>query len=94
MISDKKTVLQNFLDWLRLNQEENSDAIGKVLSMIELERFQIEDSFHQAQLEMISVFEDYIDIKSEVDTEDREDAEKYYRTRYMFNDNVISENKN
>lgn len=94
MISDKKTVLQNFLDWLRLNQEENSDAIGKVLSMIELERSQIEDSFHQAQLEMISVFEDYIDIKSEVDTEDREDAEKYYRNRYMFNDNVISENKN
>jgi hypothetical protein len=94
MISDKKTVLQNFLDWLRLNQEENSDAIGKVLSMIELERSQIEDSFHQAQLEMIRLMEQYIGIKSEVDSEDKEDAQEYYRTRYMFNDNIIGESKN
>lgn len=45
-MSDKKTVLQNFLDWLRLNHSENSVVIGKVLSIIEDERLQIEDSFH------------------------------------------------
>ena len=94
MTSDKKTVLQNFLDWLRLNQEENSDAIGKVLSMIELERSQIEDSFHQAQLEMIRIMEEYIGNKSEMDLGDKEDAQEYYRTRYMFNDNIIGESKN
>ena len=93
-MSDKKTVLQNLLDWLRLSHEENSDAIVKVLSMIELERFQIEDSFHQAQLEMIRIMEEFIGNKSEVNQEDKEDAQEYYRTRYMFNDNVIGENKN
>ena len=93
-MSDKKTVLQNLLDWLRLSHEENSDAIVKVLSMIELERFQIEDSFHQAQLEMIRIMEEYIGNKSEVNQEDKEDAQEYYRTRYMFNDNVMGENKN
>jgi hypothetical protein len=30
-MSDKKTVLQNFLDWLRLNPEKNLDSIEKVL---------------------------------------------------------------
>ena len=93
-MSDKKTVLQNFLDWLRLNQEENSDAIEKVLSMIESERSQIEDSFHQAQIEMINLMEEYIGIKSEVNSEDKEDAQNYYRTKYMFNDNIINESKN
>jgi hypothetical protein len=93
-MSDKKTVLQNFLDWLRLNQEENSDAIEKVLSMIESERSQIEDSYHQAQLEMINLMEEYIGIKSEVNSEDKEDAQNYYRTKYMFNDNIINESKN
>ena len=93
-MSDKKTVLQNFLDWLRLNQEENSDAIEKVLSMIELERSQIEDSFHQAQIEMISLMEEYIGIMSEVNSGDKEDAQNYYRTKYMFNDNIINESKN
>jgi len=93
-MSDKKTVLQNFLDWLRLNQEENSDAIEKVLSMIESERSQIEDSYHQAQLEMISLMEEYIGIKSEVNSEDKEDSQNYYRTKYMFNDNIINESKN
>ena len=93
-MSDKKTVLQNLLDWLRLSHEENSDAIVKVLSMIELERFQIEDSFHQAQLEMIRIMEEFIGNKSVVNQEDKEDAQEYYRTRYMFNDNVIGENKN
>lgn len=62
--------------------------------MIELERFQIEDSFHQAQLEMIRIMEEYIGNKSEVNQEDKEDAQEYYRTRYMFNDNVMGENKN
>jgi hypothetical protein len=93
-MSDKKTVLQNFLDWLRLNQEENSDAIEKVLSMIGLERSQIEDSFQQAQLEMITIMEEYLGIRSEVNSEDREDAQEYYRSKYMFNDNIIEENKN
>jgi hypothetical protein len=93
-VSDKKTVLQNLLDWLRLSHEENSDAIVKVLSMIELERFQIEDSFHQAQLEMIRIMEECIGNESEVNQEDKEDAQEYYRTRYMFNDNVMGENKN
>jgi hypothetical protein len=93
-MSDKKTVLQNFLDWLRLNQEENSNAIEKVLSMIELERSQIEDSFHQAQIEMISLMEEYIGIMSEVNSGDKEDAQNYYRTKYMFNDNIINESKN
>jgi hypothetical protein len=93
-MSDKKTVLQNFLDWLRLNQEENSDAIEKVLSMIESERSQIEDSYHQAQLEMISLMEEYIGIKSEVNSADKEDSQNYYRTKYMFNDNIINESKN
>jgi hypothetical protein len=93
-MSDKKTVLQNFLDWLRLNQEENSDAIEKVLSMIESERSQIEDSYHQAQLEMINLMEEYLGIKSEVDSDDKEDSQNYYRTKYMFNDNIINESKN
>jgi hypothetical protein len=94
-MSDKKTVLQNFLDWLRLNHSENSVVIGKVLSIIEDERLQIEDSFHQAQLEMINIIEDQFKIKSDgVDLNDREDAQEYYRSKYMFNDNIIKENKN
>lgn len=94
-MSDKKTVLQNFLDWLRLNHSENSVVIGKVLSIIEDERLQIEDSFHQAQLEMINIIEDHFKIKSDgVDPNDREDAQEYYRSKYMFNDNIIEENKN
>ena len=31
-MSDKKTVLQNFLDWLRLNPEKNLDSIEKHLA--------------------------------------------------------------
>jgi hypothetical protein len=94
-MSDKKTVLQNFLDWLRLNHSENSVVIGKVLSIIEDERLQIEDSFHQAQLEMINIIEDQFKIKSDgVDPNDREDAQEYYRNKYMFNDNIIEKNKN
>jgi hypothetical protein len=93
-MSDKKTVLQNFLDWLRLNPEKNLDSIEKVLSMIELERSQIEDSFQQAQLEMIAIMEECLGIRSKVNSGDREDAQQYYRSKYMFNDNVSGENKN
>ena len=93
-MSDKKTVLQNFLDWLRLNPEKNLDSIEKVLSMIELERSQIEDSFQQAQLEMITIMEECLGIRSKVNERDREDAQQYYRSKYMFNDNVKGENKN
>ena len=93
-MSDKKTVLQNFLDWLRLNPEKNLDSIEKVLSMIELERSQIEDSFQQAQLEMITIMEECLGIRSKVNERDREDAQQYYRSKYMFNDNVTGENKN
>jgi len=93
-MSDKKTVLQNFLDWLRLNPEKNLDSIEKVLSMIELERSQIEDSFQQAQLEMTAIMEECLGIRSKVNEGDREDAQQYYRSKYMFNDNVIGENKN
>jgi hypothetical protein len=93
-MSDKKTVLQNFLDWLRLNPEKNLDSIEKVLSMIELERSQIEDSFQQAQLEMITIMEECLGIRSKVNPGDREDAQQYYRSKYMFNDNVSGENKN
>lgn len=93
-MSDKKTVLQNFLDWLKLNHPENSDVIEKALSVIEEERLQIEDSFHQAQLEMINIMEDHFKVKSDVNMNDREDAQQYYRTRYMFNDNIIEESKN
>ena len=93
-MSDKKTVLQNFLDWLRLNPEKNLDSIEKVLSMIELERSQIEDSFQQAQLEMITIMEECLGIRSKVNESDREDAQQYYRSKYMFNDNVTGENKN
>lgn len=93
-MSDKKTVLQNFLDWLRLNPEKNLDSIEKVLSMIELERSQIEDSFQQAQLEMITIMEECLGIRSKVNERDREDAQQYYRSKYMFNDNVVGKNKN
>ena len=93
-MSDKKTVLQNFLDWLRLNPEKNLDSIEKVLSMIELERSPIEDSFQQAQLEMITIMEECLGIRSKVNERDREDAQQYYRSKYMFNDNVVGKNKN
>jgi hypothetical protein len=95
MISDRKTVLQNLLDWLRLNPEENSGVIEKVLSLMNLERSQIEDSYHQAQTEMVSIVSEYIDINPGKETlEDREDAEEYYKNKFMFNDNVIGENRN
>ncbi len=95
MISDRKTVLQNLLDWLRLNPEENSGVIEKVLSLMNLEKSQIEDSYHQAQTEMVSVVTKYLDILPGKETlEDREDAEEYYKNKFMFNDNVIGENRN
>ena len=95
MGSDRKTTLQNLLDWLRLNPEENSVVIEKVLSLIDSERSQIEDSYHQAQTEMVSIVAEYIDILPGKETlEDREDAEEYYKNKFMFNDNVIRENRN
>ena len=95
MGSDRKTTLQNLLDWLRLNPEENSVVIEKVLSLIDSERSQIEDSYHQAQTEMVSIVAEYIDINPGKETlEDREDAEEYYKNKFMFNDNVIGENRN
>jgi len=95
MGSDRKTTLQNLLDWLRLNPEENSVVIEKVLSLIDSERSQIEDSYHQAQTEMVSIVSEYIDINPGKETlEDREDAEEYYKNKFMFNDNVIGENRN
>jgi hypothetical protein len=95
MGSDRKTTLQNLLDWLRLNPEENSVVIEKVLSLIDLEKSQIEDSYHQAQTEMVSIVAEYIDILPGKETlGDREDAEEYYKNKFMFNDNVIRENRN
>jgi hypothetical protein len=95
MGSDRKTTLQNLLDWLRLNPEENSVVIEKVLSLVDSERSQIEDSYHQAQTEMVSIVAEYIDILPGKETlEDREDAEEYYKNKFMFNDNVIRENRN
>jgi hypothetical protein len=95
MGSDRKTTLQNLLDWLRLNPEGNSVVIEKVLSLIDLEKSQIEDSYHQAQTEMVSIVAEYIDILPGKETlEDREDAEEYYKNKFMFNDNVIRENRN
>jgi hypothetical protein len=95
MGSDRKTTLQNLLDWLRLNPEENSVVIEKVLSLIDSERSQIEDSYHQAQTEMVSIVSEYININPGKETlEDREDAEEYYKNKFMFNDNVIGENRN
>jgi hypothetical protein len=95
MISDRKTVLQNLLDWLRLNPEENSVVIQKILSLINLEKSQIEDAYHQAQTEMVSIVTQYLDIFPGKETlEDREDAEEYYKNKFMFNDNVIGENRN
>jgi len=95
MGSDRKTTLQNLLDWLRLNPEGNSVVIEKVLSLIDSERSQIEDSYHQAQTEMVSIVAEYIDINPGKKTlEDREDAEEYYKNKFMFNDNVIGENRN
>jgi hypothetical protein len=95
MGSDRKTTLQNLLDWLRLNPEENSVVIEKVLSLVDLEKSQIEDSYHQAQTEMVSIVSEYIDINPGKKTlEDREDAEEYYKNKFMFNDNVIGENRN
>lgn len=44
---------------------------------------------------MINIIEDQFKIKSDgVDLNDREDAQEYYRSKYMFNDNIIKENKN
>jgi len=95
MGSDRKTTLQNLLDWLRLNPEENSVVIEKVLSLIDSERSQIEDSYHQAQTEMVSIVSGYIGIDAGREIlEDREDAEDYYKNKFMFNDNIIGENRN
>jgi hypothetical protein len=93
MESDRKTTLQNLLDWLRENPKENSIAIEKVLSMIDSERLQIEDSFHQAQVEMIKIVSELFNenLSKEI-LDDREDAEEYYRNKFMFNDNVIGKN--
>ena len=43
---------------------------------------------------IISLMEEYIGIMSEVNSGDKEDAQNYYRTKYMFNDNIINESKN
>ena len=93
MESDRKTTLQNLLDWLRENPKENSIVIEKVLSMIDSERLQIENSFHQAQVEMIKVVSELFNENLSKETlDDREDAEEYYRNKFMFNDNVIGKN--
>jgi len=95
MGSDRKTTLQNLLDWLRLNPEGNSVVIEKVLSLVDLEKSQIEDSYHQAQTEMVSIVTQYLSILPGKKTlGDREDAEEYYKNKFMFNDNVIVENRN
>jgi hypothetical protein len=44
---------------------------------------------------MVSIVAEYIDILPGKETlEDREDAEEYYKNKFMFNDNVIRENRN
>jgi hypothetical protein len=43
---------------------------------------------------MISIMEEYLGIRAKVNSGDREDAQQYYRSKYMFNDNVSGENKN
>jgi hypothetical protein len=93
MEGERKTTLQNFIDWLRENQKENSMAIEKASSMLELERLEIEDSFHQAQVEMVKIVSELFNENLNKETlDDREDSEEYYRNKFIFNDNVIGKN--
>jgi len=83
MGSDRKTTLQNLLDWLRLNPEGNSVVIEKVLSLVDLEKSQIEDSYHQAQTEMVSIVTQYLSILPGKKTlGDREETNEKLRKTY------------